>query len=582
VLEGNASVIRRLVFAALVSGSLLTGGVSVASAATPVALVLPQATAFSVLGASCGGIQETVYATGFDAATGYPTGIVQMSTRCGGSGRGGGYKTTTYTASAGVTWDFTTAVVSWVSPAPAVAVNPTLSVFDGRGNRLYNQAGQAWLLLAAGFVPVARVTSVAPATGPTAGGTKVTISGTGFTGATRVNFGTVAATSLTVTSSTSLTAISPIAAAGIVDVTIVNPGGTSVAGAGDRFTFVAPPVVAAVTPNSGSAAGGTGVTISGTNLAAVTRITFGGTAAGFTVNSDTSITATSPGAQAAGTVDIRLTSIGGTSARTNADRFTYVAARPVITAISPDSGSVAGGSEVTITGTSLSGVTEVDFGAVAASFWINDDTSITAFSPAASAGTVHVTAVSYGLRSTTGAADQFTSVADPAAIVTGVSPAAGPVDGGVIISITGTGFTNAIEVDFGGVAAPFAVNDDTSMIALVPAGAAGVVDVTVVTGSGPSAASPADQFTYVAAPAVTSISPATGTVDGGTEVTISGTDLGGAVEVDFGGVAAGFTVNADGSITAIAPPGTAGVVDVTVMTAGGTSTSSPADEFTYL
>ena len=50
----------------------------------------------------------------------------------------------------------------------------------------------------------------------------------------------------------------------------------------------------------------------------------------------------------------------------------------------------------------------------------------------------------------------------------------------------------------------------------------------------------------------------------------------------FGGVAAAsFTVNSDGSITAVTPAGTAGTVDVTVSAAGGTSATSPADQFTY-
>src|SRR6266404_925890 len=89
------------------------------AAAAPVSLLVPQATAFSILGHSCGGIQEQAFATGFDSTTGYPTGDVYLQTRCGGSGRGGGYHITTYSAWIGVTWDYTGAVVaSGVVPAP--------------------------------------------------------------------------------------------------------------------------------------------------------------------------------------------------------------------------------------------------------------------------------------------------------------------------------------------------------------------------------------------------------------------------------------------------------------------------------
>ena len=82
---------RKTIPAALVCVLILLAvGASTAGAAT-VPLLLPQSTAFSVLGHSCGGIQEQGYATGFDATSGYPTGDVYLSTRCGRSGRGGGY-----------------------------------------------------------------------------------------------------------------------------------------------------------------------------------------------------------------------------------------------------------------------------------------------------------------------------------------------------------------------------------------------------------------------------------------------------------------------------------------------------------
>jgi hypothetical protein len=553
---------------------------SPAQASTPIQLVLPQGTAFAILGHSCGGIQETVYATGFDPATGVPTGVVQMSTRCGGSGRGGGYHTTTYSASAGVTWDFTGTVVSYVVPAPPATLDPTFSAYDANGNEVYNQPGGAFLLLASGYSPLARVTTVAPSTGPSAGGTTVTITGDGFTGATGVRFGSVAATSFIVASATSITAVSPASAAGTLDVTVVNAGGSSTTSAGDRFTFVSVPSVTAVSPSSGAPGGGTEVTITGTSLGGATRVAFGGTSAGFVVNGDTSITAYSPATEEADTVDVRITTAGGTSARVSADRFTYVATRPVVTGVSPGSGSVYGGDEVTISGSHLSGATSVSFGGVAASFWVNDDTSLTAYSPGGSAGTVDVTVTSYGLRSATSAADKFTYVADPPPTVDGLSPGDGPEAGGALIVITGTNLTNTFEVDFGGVSVPFSVMDDSDVLALSPAGT-GTVDVTVSTDGGTSATSAADVFTFVPAPVVSGVSPSSGPVDGGTSVTIAGTDLAGATEVDFGGVAAGFTANPDGSLTAVAPPGAAGTVDVIVTTDGGASATGPADQFTY-
>src|SRR5947209_7694229 len=93
---------RKIVVGVLVSTAVAGGLASAASAGT-MRLYLSEGAAFSVLGHSCGGIQQSVYARGF-GATGYPIGNVYMSTKCGGSGRGGGYKTTTYTATASVEW----------------------------------------------------------------------------------------------------------------------------------------------------------------------------------------------------------------------------------------------------------------------------------------------------------------------------------------------------------------------------------------------------------------------------------------------------------------------------------------------
>ena len=70
------------------------------------------------------------------------------------------------------------------------------------------------------------VTSISPASGPAAGGTNVTITGSGLTGATGVSFGGAAAEQFTVLSDTEITATSP-PGSGTVAVTVATPGGTS-------------------------------------------------------------------------------------------------------------------------------------------------------------------------------------------------------------------------------------------------------------------------------------------------------------------------------------------------------------------
>jgi len=402
-------IARGAVFA-LVSG-VMSAAVLPASAATPISLLLPQGNAFSILGHSCGGIQETAYATGFSSAAGYPVGAVYMSTRCGGSGRGGGYHTTTYSAWATVTWDFTGAVVSDAGLASAPAVNATFSAMDQFGNTIYNQSNRAFLLVAPNFVPPPRVVSISVTSGPASGGTSVTIAGGAFTGATSVRFGTDPAARVTVNSATSITAVSPRAAAGTVDVTVTSAGGTSATSPADQFTFVAAPVVSGLSPNRGSILGGTAVTITGAHLLNATAVRFAGTAAGFWVNDDTSITAYAPAGESTGNVDVTVTSIGGTSARSVADQFAYTpVSAPAVTGLSPSSGLDIGGDAVTISGSGFTNAYEVDFGGVAAPFVVNDDASITAYTPGGADGTVDVTVISAGGVSAPNAADQYTYV----------------------------------------------------------------------------------------------------------------------------------------------------------------------------
>ncbi len=113
--------------------------------ASPISLTLSQGYAFSILGRSCGGIQEQVYATGF-ATDGYPTGAAYLQTRCGGSGRGGGYKTTTYTAWASVRWDWLGETLSAAAlPGGPEGISTTFSAEDTHGDRIYNTGTQAFL-----------------------------------------------------------------------------------------------------------------------------------------------------------------------------------------------------------------------------------------------------------------------------------------------------------------------------------------------------------------------------------------------------------------------------------------------------
>jgi IPT/TIG domain len=113
--------------------------------------------------------------------------------------------------------------------------------------------------------PKPTVTSVTPSSGPTAGGTSVTIGGTNFKKVRMVKFGSTNATSFAVNSAKSITAVSPQEVAGKVDVTVTTAKGTSPISATDTFEFT--PTVTGVSPNTGPPAGGTPVTITGSGFA---------------------------------------------------------------------------------------------------------------------------------------------------------------------------------------------------------------------------------------------------------------------------------------------------------------------------
>ncbi|NMO52413.1 phospholipase [Actinoplanes sp. TBRC 11911] len=432
----------------------------------------------------------------------------------------------------------------------------------------------------------AAVTSVTPNRGSVNGGTTVTMGGVGFTGATGVKFGANNGTSVSVSSDTSLTAVSPPGTVGSIDVTVIAPGGTSGTSILDRFTYIGAPTVTALNPTGGRTTGGTTVIITGTGFTAggtANSVSFDGTAAQFTVNSNTQITASSP--SGSGSVNIRVTTPnGGTSAVTAANTYTY-GVQPAITSLSPAGGTTAGSTSVTINGTGfMSGgtLTAVKFGGVSAGYSVLSDTRITALSPAGSVGTVDVTVTNAnGGTSTVVPAGQYTYVPGPT--VTGLSPTKGPAAGGTAVTITGTGFNAGSTVTFAGTAAASVTfTSATSITAVSPPGWVGPADVRVTTDFVRSAIASADVFTYVARPVVTVLDPFAGSTTGGTSVKIVGGPFTGASAVSFGGTAAtSFTIEDDSTIKAVVPAGSLGPVGVTVTTVGGTSTTS-GDEFEYV
>jgi len=237
------------------------------------------------------------------------------------------------------------------------------------------------LVLGAPAAPLPAITSFVPVIGPV--GTSVTITGTGFTGATSVKFNGTAALFLADSDTTITTEVPTGATTGKLTVTTAGGTGTSAT----DFTVTAPTAttITSFTPASGPV--GTSVTISGTNFTGATDVSFNGTAATFTVDSDTSISTSVPAGATTGTISVTTTA-GGTA--TSATSFTVTVPAPTITSFTPASGPV--GTSVTISGTNFTGATSVKFNSTAATFTVGSDTSISTSLPAgATTGTISVT-----------------------------------------------------------------------------------------------------------------------------------------------------------------------------------------------
>jgi hypothetical protein len=271
-------------------------------------------------------------------------------------------------------------------------------------------------------------------------------------------------------------------------------------------------------------------------------------------------------------------------------------AAPHIITFEPQASGTAGGQIVSLFGNALDGVTAVSFGVqpalVFSAYPVSGqptyNSRIDAVAPPGE-GTA-VISVSGPGGSTSTAQGSFTWV-DPITgpVVSGVTPLSGGA--GTAVTIHGSGFAGAVAVNFGTTAAAdFEVDGDSQILAWAPAPAKAteLVDVTVIAPGGASAASIADQFTYIPLkppkPTPLSLSPNYGSVAGGAFVTLLGSGFTNATSVTFGGQAAQFDVVSDGRILAVAPPapgGTAQAVDIIVTTPIGISAAVPPDGFTY-
>jgi IPT/TIG domain len=320
------------------------------------------------------------------------------------------------------------------------------------------------------------ISSINPTSGPTAGGNTVTISGSSFSGAISVKFGTTGAAFVLVNGG-EITATAP-AGSGSVVVTVTTPAGTS---NGVTYTYISAPVISGLSPVQGPAAGGNTVAITGTNLAGAASVMFGSLPATITGSTSTQVTVTAP-AVPAGAVAVSVTTPGGTS---NPLPY-YSITAPAVISVDPSMGPTAGGNTTTITGSGLTLAQAARFGASAATnISVISDNQITAVAPVGT-GTVTVSVTTPGGASLAGSPGNPYYTYVPAPVITALSPAQGPASGGQTVTITGSKLTYTGTVRFGGTPASFTTVSDIYVVATAPSGTAGSATVTVQSPGGTS------------------------------------------------------------------------------------------------
>jgi hypothetical protein len=180
------------------------------------------------------------------------------------------------------------------------------------------------------------------------------------------------------------------------------------------------------------------------------------------------------------------------------------------------------------------------------------------------------------------------SAAAPAALtVTAIAPPSGTTAGETSVVVSGTGFLKETKVLFGDTVARVTEVTPTALKVVTPKHAAGAVDL-VAENPDKKRHTLTGGFFYVDStptpgpgPTVTSISPATGPLNGGQSVTITGSRLSGVATVTFGGTpAASVRILNDAMLTAVTAPHAEGKVDVAVSDGRNVTVSAAEYDFT--
>ena len=508
-------------------------------------------------------------------------------------------------------------------PDEGNSATPPQRVWGGIGRFLWIAAVAAVLVFGASAASVVATATAAsaptisgftPASG--SAGAVVTISGTGFTGATAVAFNGSSA-SYSVNSDGQITATVPTGATS-GPITVTTPAGQASSGASSPVSYINAGVARATSgatslalalptgyqagdlliawlsfaDNAQSVTGMTGWTefpwsplddgtswhvrcfykIAAASDAAPTIRWTNNSKAVFETAAWRGVSQTSPILASAGALDLlRSNNVIGPTATTTLANEWAVALFTLRTSNSTDKNTSFSG----FTPTGLSKRADANLSTSAYASWVgaaiaDSSGGVTAGNhqytglTTATQGSSHKAGALIYLTPAVTNSGSFTLTSAPT--ISGFTPTGGPA--GTTVTINGSGFTGASAVAFNGTSATYTVTSNSQISATVPSSAnSGPITVTTPAGSTTSSGS----FTLTSAPTISGFTPTGGPA--GTTVTINGSGFTGASAVAFNGTSATYTVTSNSQISATVPS-SANSGPITVTTPAGSTTSS--------
>jgi IPT/TIG domain-containing protein len=424
-----------------------------------------------------------------------------------------------------------------------------------------NPNGRFELINAFTYFDTVTTETVEPVDLSVRGGTRITVSGTGFSEDTTVLVAGQPCSAINVTDSTTLSATTPPGPEGSADVEIVNRNGRSLLFRAVSYHPV--PRLDSITPAAGTIDGSTPISAEGEGFEELTQLLFDNKLAGNIVFSSSDLLEAETPIGQAGSVDV--VAAGPVDSSLLPGGFIYLPELQgslTVTGVAPRSGPAEAGNTATVVGEGFSAtVTGVRFGGnLATDLHPIDDRMIQVTVPQGNPGLVGVSVRTLTEEVSLDDAYRYYQQLQ----TTSISPQAGPVAGGTNFIIQGNGFHSGVEVFFGGVlASGVVVTSPTELGGTTPPGTAGPIDV-LIKDTDSEALLPA-AFSYTTDLSLLRVDPDYGAMAGGTYVTCYGEGFGPGMRIWFGPEEGQvIQVLSSSIITARTPRGDPGEVNVRV------------------